>query len=439
MKGHMAALWAQLGALLPEINQRWTAASAAQDKNRTKMSILNNKLSQLQRDFQSMEKDREEEKIHALEVERLYTEKDIFLNEKMASIKEDLERGLAVLEESRAKFNEERKKFDSEKDGLTQIVAELQARNKRLGEYNDSLLADREWLFSQGIRQIVSRLHNSQEYLVPLAAVQNAAREYGITLGLKSGYKHVAAGHPLEGLANYKPHAKARLHEAIAKFEGTNFPYLEAVAKCVNEPLVTLQSIRSARSSTTSFATPLNVPLAPKPPVNPSGSRGASVESSKAPPPEGKIKPAPDPFAFDTPSVYSIHLPSSGLVVTLTIKNRYSLPRIDDLFDQLQGSAWFSKIDLRSGYHQLRVHEDDNPKITFRTRYDHYEFLVMPFGLTNAPVVFVDLMSRVCRPYLDKFVIVFIDDILIYSKSKEHECHTPCAACGIHGAVTIDG
>ncbi|KAD7117098.1 hypothetical protein E3N88_04366 [Mikania micrantha] len=108
----------------------------------------------------------------------------------------------------------------------------------------------------------------------------------------------------------------------------------------------------------------------------------------------------------------------------LTIKNRYTLPCIDDLFDQLQGSAWFSKIDLRSGYRHLRVHEDDIPKTAFRTRYGHYEFLVMPFGLTNAPAVLMDLMNRVCRPYLDKFVIVFIDGILIYSKSKEeHEQH----------------
>ncbi|GJR13388.1 putative reverse transcriptase domain-containing protein [Tanacetum coccineum] len=103
----------------------------------------------------------------------------------------------------------------------------------------------------------------------------------------------------------------------------------------------------------------------------------------------------------------------------LTVKNRYPLPRIDDLFDQLQGSQFFSKIDLRSGYHQLRVHEDDIPKTAFRTRYGHFEFTVIPFGLTNAPTIFMDLMNRVYRPYLDKFVIVFIDDILIYSKTQE--------------------
>ncbi|GJW05543.1 putative reverse transcriptase domain-containing protein [Tanacetum coccineum] len=103
----------------------------------------------------------------------------------------------------------------------------------------------------------------------------------------------------------------------------------------------------------------------------------------------------------------------------LTVKNRYLLSRIEDLFDQLQGSRVYSQINLRSGYHQLRVLEEDIPKTTFRTRYSHYEFQVMPFGLTNAPAVFMDLMNRVCKPYLDKFVIVFIDDILIYSKSEE--------------------
>ncbi|GKB38948.1 putative reverse transcriptase domain-containing protein [Tanacetum coccineum] len=106
------------------------------------------------------------------------------------------------------------------------------------------------------------------------------------------------------------------------------------------------------------------------------------------------------------------------------IKNRYPLPRIDDLFDQLQGSSVYSKIDLCSGYHQLRIREEDIPITAFRTRYGHYEFQVMPFGLTNAPTVFMDLMNRVCKPYLDKFVIVFIDDILIYSKNKEeHSKH----------------
>ncbi|GKD61880.1 putative nucleotidyltransferase, ribonuclease H, partial [Tanacetum coccineum] len=108
----------------------------------------------------------------------------------------------------------------------------------------------------------------------------------------------------------------------------------------------------------------------------------------------------------------------------LTVKNRYPLPRIDDLFDQLQGSSIYSKIDVRSGYHQLRVREEDILKTAFRTRYGHYKFQVIPFGLTNAPAVFMDLMNRVCKPYLDKFVIVFIDDILIYSRDeKEHEEH----------------
>ena len=106
------------------------------------------------------------------------------------------------------------------------------------------------------------------------------------------------------------------------------------------------------------------------------------------------------------------------------MKNKYRLPRVEDLFDQLQGAQVFSKIDLRSGYHQLKVGENDVPKTAFRTRYGHYKFLVMPFGLTNAPAAFMALMNRVFQPYLDRFVIVFIDDILVYSRSaEEHTEH----------------
>ncbi|KAJ8768723.1 hypothetical protein K2173_023627 [Erythroxylum novogranatense] len=108
----------------------------------------------------------------------------------------------------------------------------------------------------------------------------------------------------------------------------------------------------------------------------------------------------------------------------VTVKNRYPLPRIDDLFDQLRDASVFSKIDLRSGYYQLRVKDVDVPKTAFRTRYGHYEFLVMLFGLTNAPAAFMDLMNRVFRPYLDQFVVVFIDDILVYSRNEhDHSEH----------------
>ena len=108
----------------------------------------------------------------------------------------------------------------------------------------------------------------------------------------------------------------------------------------------------------------------------------------------------------------------------MTIKNRYTLPHIDDLFDQLHGENVFSKIDLRSGYHQVWIKDEDIFKTTFRTRYGHYEFVVMPFGLTNAPIAFMCLMNNVLHKYINKFIVVFIDDILIYSKSKEeHEEH----------------
>ena len=108
----------------------------------------------------------------------------------------------------------------------------------------------------------------------------------------------------------------------------------------------------------------------------------------------------------------------------VTIKNKFPFSRIDDLFDQLRGARVYSKIELRTGYHQFRVREADIPKTAFRTRYEHFLFTVMPFGLTNSLLVFMDLMHRVFQPYLDQFVMVFVDDILIYSKSEEeHEGH----------------
>ena len=108
----------------------------------------------------------------------------------------------------------------------------------------------------------------------------------------------------------------------------------------------------------------------------------------------------------------------------VTIKNRYPFPRINDLFDQLRGARVYSKIDLHTSYHQLRVRKADIPKTAFKTQYVNFEFTVMPFGLTNAPAAFMDLMYRVFQSYLDRFIVVLIDDILIYSKSEEeHEGH----------------
>ena len=103
----------------------------------------------------------------------------------------------------------------------------------------------------------------------------------------------------------------------------------------------------------------------------------------------------------------------------VTVKNKYPLPWINDLFDQLQWASYFSKIDLKSGYHQIRVRWEDIPKMAFRSRYGHYEFLVRSFSLTNAPATFIDLRNRVFQNYLDSFVIVFIDDILVYSKNED--------------------
>ena len=108
----------------------------------------------------------------------------------------------------------------------------------------------------------------------------------------------------------------------------------------------------------------------------------------------------------------------------LTVKNRYPLPWVDDLLDQLKGAKVFSKIDLKSGYHQIRIAMKDIPKMVFYTRYGHYEWRVLPFGLTNAPAMFMSLMNDVLRPFLGKFVVIYIDDILVYSRNEEeHEEH----------------
>jgi hypothetical protein len=108
----------------------------------------------------------------------------------------------------------------------------------------------------------------------------------------------------------------------------------------------------------------------------------------------------------------------------VTVKNKYPLPRIDDLLDQLKDAKYFSKIDLRSGYHQMKIRPEDIPKTAFVTRYGQYEFTVVSFSLTNAPAYFMNMMNKVFMDELDKFVVVFIDDILVYSSTtEEHEQH----------------
>ena len=144
---------------------------------------------------------------------------------------------------------------------------------------------------------------------------------------------------------------------------------------------------------------------------------------------KGFIRPSTSPWGspvlFDKKKDKTLQLCIDYLQLNkVIIKNRYPLLRIDDLFDQLTGARLYSKIDLCTSYHQLRVRETDIPKTAFRTRYGPFEFTVMPFGLTNALATFMDLMHRVFQPYLDQFAVVFVDDILIYSQfEREHEDH----------------
>ena len=139
---------------------------------------------------------------------------------------------------------------------------------------------------------------------------------------------------------------------------------------------------------------------------------------------KGFIHPSVSPF--DAPILF-VHKKNETLRLCvdyhalnkITIKNRYPLPRIDELMDRLAGAKYFSKIDLYSGYHQIRIKEDDISKTAFRTHYGHYEFLILSFGLTNSPATFMTLMNNIFHGYLNKFVIVYLDDILIYSKTKK--------------------
>jgi hypothetical protein len=144
---------------------------------------------------------------------------------------------------------------------------------------------------------------------------------------------------------------------------------------------------------------------------------------------KGFIRPSKSPWTFPVLFVEKKD-DSKRLCVdyralnAVTIKNKYPLPRIEVLFEQLKGAKIFSKIDLNSGYHQLRINEEDIEKTTFSTRYGHYEYIVMSFGLTNAAAAFMEAMNRMLHEYLDDFIVVFLDDILIYSKSEEeHDGH----------------
>ncbi|KAD3640599.1 hypothetical protein E3N88_29822 [Mikania micrantha] len=277
LRNKVACLWAELGSLLPEMSQRWVSTSSAQEKNKTKLSIMNNKISQLQRDFSTMEKDREEESLRCLEIEKAYTEKEIFLNQQITEAKENLEHGLALLEKSRVELKEERREFENEKERAKLSLEEVLARAQSLQDQVTMLSADHDWIFSP---------------------VQKAGHEYGVTSGLKSGYRHAAAGHVLEKLPNYQPQAKVKLQNAVATFEGMSYPFLEAVAGCVKEPLSVLQGLLpegydageamvfsgQVSPSQSTFATPSSATAgASKSVMKPPLSRAASIESSKAP------------------------------------------------------------------------------------------------------------------------------------------------------------